>query len=231
MNKNVLIIEDQRHLLEVMDDYFVLEKYNVFKAIDGKQGLEIFDTAQVDLVILDIMLPKINGWTVCEYIRAKSNVPIIMLTALSEDEDKIKGFDLGADEYVVKPFSPKVLLARARNLLKRVDMKLGPMKKIMDKGNIVIDQSAYRVMIDDKEIELANKEYELLSLLMTNENQVLSREQILDKVWGTDYFGNIRVVDTHIKKLRKKLNEKGCFIKTIVRAGYKFEVVKCSKKV
>ncbi|MCT4661004.1 MAG: response regulator transcription factor [Tissierellales bacterium] len=226
MDKKVLIIEDQRYLLEVIEDYFTLENYKVIKAINGKQALEIFDISDVDLVILDIMLPKINGWTVCEKIRSKSDVPIIMLTALSEDEDKIKGFDLGADEYVVKPFSPKVLLARAKNLLKRVDCELGPAKGVINRAGIIIDQSAYRVTIDSKEVELANKEYALLNLLIENENQVLSREQILDRVWGIDYFGNIRVVDTHIKKLRKKLGDRGGAIKTIVRVGYKFEVMK-----
>lgn len=222
MNNRILIIEDEKYLVEIITDYFETEGFKVLSAYDGIDALKIFEREEVDLILLDIMLPNLNGFEICKTIRKNSNIPIIMITARSEEDDKLQGFELGADEYVTKPFSPKVLVARTKNLLKRIN---GNIDKKFEKCGIFIDFEGHSVKIDSKIIELSKKEYDLLVYLIKNENRVLSREQILSKVWGYDFFGDERVVDTHIKKLRKKMGQKGEYIKTVIRVGYKFEVM------
>jgi len=224
MEKNILIVEDEERMREITSDYFKASGFNVFEAVNGQEGLDIFELNKIDLVILDIMIPEIDGWTVCKRIRKKSNVPIIMLTARSDEDDKLMGFELGADDYVTKPFSPKVLVARAKTLFKRVEGSVGLNDSIINVGSIEIDKKAYIVKIDGEEINFASKEYNLLLYLIENKGTVLSRERILNNVWGYDYLGELRVVDTHIKKVRKKLMDKSNYIHTVIRAGYKFEV-------
>lgn len=227
--KKILIVEDEIRFVEIIKDYLEYGGYDVFVAMDGKEAIEIFKEQKLDLIILDIMLPKLDGFMVCEFIRKRSFVPIIMLSALSEEENKLKGFELGIDEYVTKPFSPKVLLARVNNLLKRIENKLGPKidsnnTHMIIKGSLIIDKLGYSIKIDNKNLILSNLEYRLILYLVENENIVLTRDMILDRIWGIDYEGNTRVVDTQIKNLRKKLDSKSNYIKTIIGTGYKFEV-------
>ena len=224
MAKTVLVVEDEYRMRELIVAYFKKEGYDVLEAGDGNDAIDIFDREKVDIVILDVMIPGMYGWEVCKYIRTASDVPIIMLTAKSEEEDKLLGFELGADEYVTKPFSPKVLVARTRNLLKRVQGDLSTGEGVMRIAGIAINTLSYEVKVDDKVIPTSPKEYELLFYLMENKNRVCTREKILDRVWGYDYMGDYRVVDTHIKKLRSKLGEHASLIKTIIRVGYMFEV-------
>ena len=224
MRKNILIVEDEDRIREITCDYFKISDFNVFEAANGQEALDIFELNKIDLVILDIMIPEIDGWAVCKRIRKKSDVPIIILTARDDDADKLMGFELGADDYVTKPFSPKVLVARATTLLKRVEGKVCLNNSIINTGDIKINKESYTVKIDDEEITLAPKEYSLLLYLIENTGRVLSRESILNNIWGYDYFGDLRVVDTHIKKLRKKLKNKCTYIQTVIRVGYKFEV-------
>lgn len=219
----VLVVEDENNIRKLIVDYFKNEDYDVLDAENGKIALDIFqNNLDIDLVILDIMMPEIDGWSVCKRIRKKSNAIIIILTARIEEEDKLLGLELGADEYVTKPFSPKVLVARAKNLINRIDRK----KSICDANvlklnNIEMNLSTHNISINNENINLTAKEFKLLQLLMENKNIVLSREKILDKVWGYDFIGDTRVVDTHIKKLRKKLKENSQNIKTIIGVGYK----------
>lgn len=225
--KKILVVEDEIRFADIIKDYLEFGGYKVFVAMDGKEAIEIFKKEELDLVVLDIMLPKLDGFKVCEIIRQRSFIPIIMLSALSEEENKLKGFELGIDEYVTKPFSPKVLLARVNNLLKRINNELGPKtqdKNKIIKGSLLIDKLAYKIQLDDKDLILSNIEYRLLLYLIENENIVLTRDMILDRIWGIDYDGNTRVVDTQIKNLRKKLDYKSNYIKTIIGTGYKFEV-------
>lgn len=224
MEKNILIVEDEERMREITCDYFKISGFNVFEAVDGKEALDIFEVKKIDLVILDIMIPELDGWSVCRRIRKKSDVPIIMLTARGDEEDKLMGFELGADEYVTKPFSPKVLVARAKALIKRVEGNKSFDNLIINIGGIEINKQSYKVKIDCEEIDLAPKEYKLLLYFIENKGIVLTREGILNNVWGYDYFGDLRVVDTHIKKLRKKLRDKYSYIQTVIRVGYKFEV-------
>lgn len=220
----VLVVEDEFRMRELIVAYFKKEGYEVLEAGDGNDAIDIFDREQLDIVILDVMIPGMYGWEVCKYIRNKSDIPIIMLTAKSEEEDKLLGFDLGADEYVTKPFSPKVLMARTRNLLKRAKGEVGSSEGIINIAGITINTLSYEVKIENQVIPMSPKEYELLQYLIENKNRVCTREQILDRVWGYDYMGDYRVVDTHIKKLRGKLGSQASFIKTIIRVGYMFEV-------
>lgn len=223
MKRNILLVEDESRIREIVADYCEREQWNVYEAENGKQALDMLETLKPDLVILDILLPELDGWTVCKRLRAQSDVPIIMLTAKSEDDDKLLGFELGADDYVTKPFSPRLLIARAKTLIKRAEGTVGKDDHLVRFGRVVINKRAHRVDIDGDGIELSPKEYELLLYLHRNEGIVLSRETILDHIWGFDYFGDSRVVDTHIKKLRGKLGEEARHIRTVIRSGYKFE--------
>ncbi len=222
--RKVLIVEDEDRMRELMVDYFAMDGFETFEASDGSSALDIVATENLDLVLLDIMMPGIDGFTVCKRIRSSSSVPIIIITARTEEEDKILGFELGADDYVTKPFSPKVLVARSKNLLKRVDGMVGNENGILNIKNIEINLMSYEVRIDGEKLNLSPKEYELLLFLVKNKNKVMTREILLDNIWGYDYIGDLRTVDTHIKKLRNKLGDCSDYIKTIIRAGYKFEV-------
>ncbi|MGK8829604.1 response regulator transcription factor [Bacillus paranthracis] len=224
MNKKVLLVEDERRLREIVSDYFRNEGFEVIEAEDGKKALELFAEHEIDLIMLDIMLPEIDGWSVCRRIRKESAVPIIMLTARSDEDDTLLGFELGADEYVTKPFSPKVLVARAKTLLKRADGVVGVAEEnAMSLAGIEVNRLSRTVLVDGEEIILTHKEFELLVYLMENKGIVLSRQHLLDQLWGYDYYGDDRTVDTHIKKLRNKLGDKAKHIGTVIRVGYKFE--------
>ncbi|CAH2466691.1 DNA-binding response regulator [Bacillus mycoides] len=224
MNKTVLLVEDERRLREIVSDYFRNEGFEVIEAEDGKKALELFAEHTIDLIMLDIMLPEIDGWSVCRRIRKESAVPIIMLTARSDEDDTLLGFELGADEYVTKPFSPKVLVARAKTLLKRADGAIGVSEEnTMSLAGIEVNRLSRTVLVDGEEIILTHKEFELLVYLMENKGIVLSRQHLLDQLWGYDYYGDDRTVDTHIKKLRNKLGDKAKHIGTVIRVGYKFE--------
>ena len=224
MNKTVLLVEDERRLREIVSDYFRNEGFEVIEAEDGKKALELFAEHEIDLIMLDIMLPEIDGWSVCRRIRKESAVPIIMLTARSDEDDTLLGFELGADEYVTKPFSPKVLVARAKTLLKRADGAVGVAEEnAMSLAGIEVNRLSRTVLVDGEEIILTHKEFELLVYLMENKGIVLSRQHLLDQLLGYDYYGDDRTVDTHIKKLRNKLGDKAKHIGTVIRVGYKFE--------
>jgi len=223
MGRKVLLVEDESLIREIVGDYFEREQWTVYEAENGVQALELLEKLSVDLVILDLLMPEMDGWTVCRQLRARSAVPIIIVTAKSEEDDKMLGFELGADDYVTKPFSPKVLVARAKSLMKRIEGTVGKEDHLISFGRIVINRRARRVDMNGQEIELSPKEYDLLLYLIKNEGIVLARETILDHVWGFDYFGDMRVVDTHIKKLRGKLGNEARHIRTVIRSGYKFE--------
>lgn len=224
MDKKILLVEDDMRIREIVSDYFLAEGFEILQAEDGKSALEIFENDSIDLVILDIMIPDIDGWSVCKRIRKISDVPVIMLTARADEEDKLLGYEMGADDYVTKPFSPRVLVAKSRMLLKRVEGTVGKTDGVISFNGIEINKLSRTVRIDSKNIELALKEYELLLCFMENRDIVLSREAILSKVWGYDYYGDLRTVDTHVKKLRSKLEDKAACILTIIGAGYRFEV-------
>jgi DNA-binding response OmpR family regulator len=225
MGKTVLVIEDEPIMRDLISVAFRDAGYCVLQAVDGKEALEIFNENNVDLVLLDVVMPKLDGWSVCKRIRIKSDVPIIMLTSREDDEDQLLGFELGVDEYIIKPVNIQVLLARSKRLLERVTNNKRP-KNIIENAGISIDKDAYSIMVDNEKIEFAPKEYELLVYLVENKGRVLTREQILNTIWGYDYFGDYRVVDTHIKKIRKKLKDKAKYIHTVVRVGYKFDTNK-----
>lgn len=223
MKKTVLIVEDEEKIRNILVDFFTVDGFNTLEAENGLDALDIFDESKVDLVILDIMIPGIDGWSVCQRLRRFSDIPIIILTARSEDEDKLLGFELGADEYVTKPFSPNVLVARSKALIKRAEGSVSN-NSALSIGGIDIYKDSFKVELDNSPLVLAPKEFNLLVYLMENKGKVLTRDMILNSIWGYDYFGGSRVVDSHIKKLRKKLKDKSGYIKTIVRVGYKFEV-------
>lgn len=223
MGRKVLLVEDESLIREIVGDYFEREQWTVYEAENGVQALELLEKLSVDLVILDLLMPEMDGWTVCRQLRARSSVPIIIVTAKSEEDDKMLGFELGADDYVTKPFSPKVLVARAKSLMKRIEGTVGKEDHLISFGRIVINRRARRIDMNGQEVELSPKEYDLLLYLIKNEGIVLARETILDHVWGFDYFGDMRVVDTHIKKLRGKLGSEARHIRTVIRSGYKFE--------
>ena len=219
----ILVVDDESRMRKLVKDFLGREGYQVLEAGDGMEAMEVFyDEKDIALIILDVMMPRMDGWQVCREVRQSSKVPIIMLTARSEERDELQGFALGVDEYISKPFSPKILVARVNAILRRANV-LGGGDEI-DAGGIVIDKAALQVKIDGKEIELSFKEFELLSYFVENQGIALSREKILNNVWDYDYFGDARTIDTHVKKLRSKLGEKGNYIKTIWGMGYKFEV-------
>ncbi len=219
----ILVVDDEVRMRKLVKDFLVREGYTVLEAGDGLDALDIFyEEKDIALIILDVMMPKMDGWQVCREIRENSKVPIIMLTARSEERDELQGFELGVDEYISKPFSPKILVARVGAILRRT---MGTEESVLlEAGGIVIDKSAHIVKIDDKTIELSFKEFELLTYFLENQGIALSREKILNNVWNYDYFGDARTIDTHVKKLRSKLGEKGDYIHTIWGMGYKFEV-------
>lgn len=226
MNKSILVIEDDEQLNEIVADYFDVNGDQVYQAYDGIEGLKLFEHHEIDLVVLDIMMPSIDGWSVCRRIRKKSDVLIIMLTARSDEEDKLMGFELGADEYVTKPFSPKVLVARAEALLKRHEKVVSNKKIEVKIGDILLNTESHEVYVEKNLIHLTAREYQLLNLFIEHEKKVFTRDVIIDNLWGYDYVGDGRVVDTNIKTLRRKLGDSGSFIKTVVGVGYRFEVKK-----
>ena len=219
----VLMVDDESRMRKLVSDFLTRKGYQVIEAGDGEEAIDKFyEDKNISLVILDVMMPKMNGWDTCRQIRKNSNVPIIMLTAKSDEASELNGFDCGADEYISKPFSPKILTARVDALIRRsysIDSS-----EMIDVGGIVINKAAHIVKINDEEIELSFKEFELLTYFVDNKGIALSREKILNNVWNYEYFGDARTIDTHVKKLRKKLGDKGDYIKTIWGMGYKFEV-------
>ncbi len=221
----ILVVDDESRMRKLVRDFLEREGFLVLEAEDGLQAMEIFyGDKGISLLILDVMMPKMDGWQVCREVRQVSKVPIIMLTARSEERDELQGFELGVDEYISKPFSPKILVARVEAILRRSNV-INP-EEVADAGGIVIDKAAHQVTIDGKGIELSYKEFELLSYFVENQGIALSREKILNNVWNYDYFGDARTIDTHVKKLRSKMGEKGNYIRTIWGMGYKFEVDK-----
>lgn len=220
----VLVVDDEARMRKLVRDFLTRQGYDVLEAGDGEEALDKFyKDKSIALVILDVMMPKMNGWDVCKEIRQTSKVPIIMLTAKSDESDELLGFELGVDEYVTKPFSPKILVARAEAILRRAN-KLGEDANVREIGGIQLDRTAHEVTIDGKHLDLSFKEFELLDYFLENAGIALSREKILDSVWNYDYFGDARTIDTHVKKLRSKMGAKGDYIKTIWGVGYKFEV-------
>lgn len=218
----ILVVDDESRMRKLVKDFLVREKYDVLEAEDGEQALDVFfKVKDIALIILDVMMPKLDGWQVCKEIRQYSKVPIIMLTAKGEEHDELQGFDLGVDEYITKPFSPKILVARVSAILRRTN---AIEEEKVEIGGITLDRTAHEVVIDGKTVELSFKEFELLTYFVENKGVALSRERILNNVWNYDYFGDARTIDTHVKKLRNKMGEKGDYIKTIWGMGYKFEV-------
>lgn len=221
MNNKILVVDDESRIRKIIRDFLVREGYVVCEAEDGEAALDIFcSNNDIDLIIMDVMMPKMDGWQLCKGVRKLSKVPILMLTAKSEEQDELKGFELGVDEYISKPFSPKILTARVNALLRRTT---GDSEEILDIAGITVNKIAHTVTIDGKEIDLSFKEFELLTYFMENRGIALSREKILNNVWNYDYYGDARTIDTHVKKLRSKMGEKGKFISTIWGMGYKFE--------
>ncbi len=219
----ILVVDDEVRMRKLVKDFLVRQGYSVIEAGDGVEAMDIFyNEKNIALVILDVMMPKMDGWEVLREIREHSETPVIMLTARGEEKDELLGFELGVDEYISKPFSPKILVARVEAILRRTQDT--EEESVISAGGIVIDKSAHIVKIDDQVIELSFKEFELLTYFMENQGIALSREKILNNVWNYDYFGDARTIDTHVKKLRSKLGEKGELIKTIWGMGYKFEV-------
>ncbi len=219
----ILVVDDESRMRKLVRDFLERQGFQVLEAEDGLKAMEIFyDDKDISLIILDVMMPKMDGWQVCREVRQSSKVPVIMLTARSEERDELQGFELGVDEYISKPFSPKILVARVEAILRRSNV-LNP-EEISDAGGITIDKAAHQVTIDGKGVELSYKEFELLAYFVENQGIALSREKILNNVWNYDYFGDARTIDTHVKKLRSKMGEKGNYIKTIWGMGYKFEV-------
>ena len=219
----ILVVDDEARMRKLVKDFLVKSNYDVIEAEDGSQALDIFfEQKDIALIILDVMMPKMDGWEVCREIRQYSKVPIIMLTAKSDERDELQGFQLGVDEYISKPFSPKILVARVEAILRRTNQF--DEEEILEAGGIVLNKSAHSVTIDGKDVELSYKEFELLTYFLENRGIALSREKILNNVWNYDYFGDARTIDTHVKKLRSKMGEKGDLIKTIWGMGYKFEV-------
>lgn len=218
----ILVVDDESRMRKLVKDFLVKNNYEVVEAEDGSRALDLFfGQKDIALVILDVMMPKMDGWEVCKEIRAYSKVPIIMLTAKSDERDELLGFQLGVDEYISKPFSPKILVARAEAILRRTSQI--STDEELDAGGIQLDKAAHIVMIDGRQVDLSYKEFELLAYFMENKGIALSREKILNSVWNYDYFGDARTIDTHVKKLRSKMGDKGNLIKTIWGMGYKFE--------
>lgn len=223
MDDYILVVDDEERMRKLIKDFLKAKGYNILEAEDGEEALQIFSEKQskIELILLDVMMPKLDGWSVLREIRKDSNVPIIMLTARGEERDELFGFELGVDEYISKPFSPKILVAKVEAILKRTN---GDKTEAKDYGGIKIDKEGRTVTVDGKPIELSLREYELLVYLVENENIALSRDKILNNVWNYDYYGDSRTIDSHIKKIRHKLGKKGKYIKTMRGVGYKFEV-------
>ena len=223
VDATILVVDDESRMRKLIKDFLMQKGYGILEAEDGEEALKVFEENQnkIKLILLDVMMPKLDGWSVLRQIRQTSKVLIIMLTARGEEQDELFGFELGVDEYISKPFSPKILVARVEAILKRTNPEE---KKIKDYGGIVIDSEGRTVRIDGKLIEMSLREYELLKYLVDNENIALSRDKILNNVWNYDYFGDSRTIDSHIKKIRHKLGKKGKYIQTIRGIGYKFEV-------
>ena len=222
-NITILVVDDESRMRKLIKDFLAVKGYKILEAADGEKALEVFETEKdkISLILLDVMMPKLDGWSVLRQIRQTSKVPIIMLTARGEEQDELFGFELGVDEYISKPFSPKILVARVEAIINRV---YGNQKEIKDYGGITIDAEGRTVKVEDKVVELSLREYELLKYLVDNENIALSRDKILNNVWNYDYYGDSRTIDSHIKKIRHKLGKKGKYIKTMRGVGYKFEV-------
>ena len=219
----ILVVDDESRMRKLVKDFLTKKGFTVIEAGDGEEAVDkFFEVKDIALIILDVMMPKMDGWQVCREIRQYSKVPIIMLTAKSDEKDELQGFDLGVDEYITKPFSPKILVARVEAILRRSNVLAAD--DTMEAGGIELNKAAHEVLIDGKSVELSYKEFELLAYFMSNQGVALSRERILNNVWNYDYFGDARTIDTHVKKLRSKLGAKGVYIKTIWGMGYKFEV-------
>ena len=221
----ILVVDDESRIRKLLRDFFTAKGYQILEAEDGEKAIEVFEENRnkIKLILLDVMMPKLDGWSVLRKIRQESNLPVIMLTARGEEQDELFGFELGVDEYISKPFSPKILVARVEAILKRT---YGDTKEIKDYDGITIDQEGRTVKVDGKPIDLSLREYELLKYLLDNENIALSRDKILNNVWNYDYYGDSRTIDSHIKKIRHKLGKKGKYIETIRGIGYKFEIKK-----
>lgn len=221
----ILVVDDESRMRKLLRDFLSAKGYQILEAEDGEKAIEVFEENKnkIKLILLDVMMPKLDGWSVLRKIRQDSNVPVIMLTARGEEQDELFGFELGVDEYISKPFSPKILVARVEAIIKRV---YGDTKQAKDYDGIVIDQEGRTVTVDGKPIDLSLREYELLKYLLDNENIALSRDKILNNVWNYDYYGDSRTIDSHIKKIRHKLGKKGKYIETIRGIGYKFEIKK-----
>jgi DNA-binding response OmpR family regulator len=218
----VLVVDDESRMRKLVKDFLTKQNFEVIEAENGEQAVDIFFSVKdVALIILDVMMPKMDGWQVCREIRQYSKVPIIMLTAKSDEKDELLGFELGVDEYISKPFSPKILVARVEAILRRTNSLE---EEVTEVGGIILDKAAHQVKIEGEIIDLSIKEFELLSYFIANQGVALSRERILNNVWNYDYFGDARTIDTHVKKLRSKMGSKGDYIKTIWGMGYKFEV-------
>ena len=219
----ILVVDDESRMRKLVRDFLVKQSFDVLEAGDGEEALDIFyGTKDIALIILDVMMPKMDGWEVCREIRKESKVPIIMPTARGDERDELLGFELGVDEYISKPFSPKILVARAEAILRRTNQIASD--DILSAGGIELNKAAHMVSIDGENVELSYKEFELLAYFMENQGIALSREKILNSVWNYDYFGDARTIDTHVKKLRSKMGDRGEYIKTIWGMGYKFEV-------
>lgn len=218
----ILVVDDESRMRKLVKDFLVKKNFEVVEAANGEEALDLFySDKNISLIILDVMMPKMDGWEVCREIRKNSKVPIIMLTARGDERDELLGFELGVDEYISKPFSPKILVARVEAILRRSN---AVSSDVLEVGGIRIDKAAHQVTIDGKEVDLSFKEFELLTYFVENEGIALSREKILNNVWNYDYFGDARTIDTHVKKLRSKMGAKGEYIKTVWGMGYKFEV-------
>ena len=221
--RKILMVDDEERMRKLIKDFLTRHDFQVVEAGDGEAAIDIFfNDKNIDLVILDVMMPKMDGWEVLETIRKYSQVPVIMLTAKAEERDELRGFQLGVDEYITKPFSPKILVARVEAILRRTGQDT--VNDVLSAGGIVIDKAAHMATVDGAPMELSFKEFELLTYFMENQGIALSREKILNSVWNYDYFGDARTIDTHVKKLRSKMGEKGEYIKTVWGMGYKFEV-------
>ena len=219
----ILVVDDESRMRKLVKDFLTKKNFQVLEAGNGEEAMDIFyEEKDIALIILDVMMPKMDGWEVCREIRKNSKVPIIMLTARSDERDELLGFDLGVDEYISKPFSPKILVARVEAILRRTGQN-NP-EDVISAGGIVIDKAAHLATVDGKPMELSFKEFELLTYFLENQGIALSREKILNSVWNYDYFGDARTIDTHVKKLRSKMGDKGEYIKTVWGMGYKFEV-------
>ena len=219
----ILVVDDESRMRKLVKDFLTKKNFQVLEAGDGEEAMDVFyKEKDIALISLDVMMPKMDGWEVCREVRKNSKVPIIMLTARSDERDELLGFDLGVDEYISKPFSPKILVARVEAILRRTGQT--GVEDVLSAGGIVIDKAAHLATVDEKPMDLSFKEFELLTYFLENQGIALSREKILNSVWNYDYFGDARTIDTHVKKLRSKMGEKGEYIKTVWGMGYKFEV-------